>query len=232
MTADNAPFEGIPQEGLLFLRDLGVNNSRDWFAAHKNDYQTSLLSPLIRLAAAIGPVMADLDPAFETRPIQGKTISKIHRDIRFSADKSPFRTSMWLTYKRPRRDWMDAPAFFFEIASDRHRYGMGFYSASRATMDALREKLNERPEAFRRALTPFWGQGVFVVEGEMYKRRLPGCRCEDFEELYQRKNLYVVRNAATNDAVGRRAFLAELVSGFTMLAPLYDLLAASEKPSP
>jgi uncharacterized protein (TIGR02453 family) len=228
MTTDVAPFEGFPPQTLTFLRDLEANNSKAWFEANRPDYQTYLLSPCIQLATELGPTMAALDPALETRPVSGKTISKIHRDIRFSADKSPFRSSMWLTYKRPRRDWMDAPAFFFEIAADRHRYGMGFYSATRGTMDAVREKFNARPREFRRAIAPFWDKGVFVVEGEAYKRKLPDCKFEAFAEFYHRKNMYLVRNEATNDALGSRTLLDTLVSRFTLLAPLYNFLVTSE----
>jgi uncharacterized protein (TIGR02453 family) len=228
MTTDVAPFEGFPSQTFTFFRELEANNTKTWFEANRPDYQTYLLSPLIRLATALGPTMAALDPALETRPVSGKTISKIHRDIRFSADKSPFRTSMWLTYKRPRRDWMAAPAFFFEIAADRHRYGMGFYSATRGTMDTLREKLNAHPRGFRQAIAPFWEKGIFVVEGETYKRKLPDCKFEEFAAFYHRKNMYMVRNEATNDALGSHPLLDTLVSRFTLLAPLYNFLVESE----
>jgi hypothetical protein len=54
--------------------------------------------------------MLSIDPYFDVHPAINRTISKIYRDTRFSNDKSPFKTTMWITFKRPEKNWKDAPA--------------------------------------------------------------------------------------------------------------------------
>ena len=119
-------FSGFSAETLGFLRGLETNNNKPWFEAHRGEYQEHLLRPFQLLVAGLSEPMLAIDPHFETRPAVDRTLSRIYRDIRFSRDKSPFKTRMWLTFKRPSRDWKTAPAYFFEISPDRYRYGMGF----------------------------------------------------------------------------------------------------------
>ena len=52
---------------------------------------------------------------------------------------------MWLTFKRPSKDWKDAPVYFFELGPDMLRYGLGYYSANKPTMDLFRHTLRQRP---------------------------------------------------------------------------------------
>ncbi len=55
-------------------------------------------------------------------PQINRTISRIYRDTRFSKDKSPYKTTMWVTFKRPVKEWQNAPAYFFEITLESYRY--------------------------------------------------------------------------------------------------------------
>jgi uncharacterized protein (TIGR02453 family) len=75
-----AQFSGFPCEAIDFFRDLARHNNRDWFLAHKDVYERACQQPMQQLVAV-------LEPRF------GKSkISRIYRDIRFSADKSPYKT--------------------------------------------------------------------------------------------------------------------------------------------
>ncbi|MEW6457318.1 MAG: DUF2461 family protein [Acidobacteriota bacterium] len=74
----------------------------------------------------------------------------------------------WIVFKRPNKDWKDAPAYFFEISPDSYRYGMGFYSASPDTMDRFREMIDKKPKEFLKAISFYAKQQIFVVEGEMH----------------------------------------------------------------
>lgn len=131
-------FKGFSQESLDFLGNLKANNNRMWYEANRQVYINCLLEPLQNLVVDIGAFMLTIDPYLEVTPAIDKTISRIYRDTRFSRDKSPYKSTMWITFKRPNKEWKDAPAFFFEISPDSYRYGMGFYSAGKKTMDRFR----------------------------------------------------------------------------------------------
>lgn len=221
MTEKNS-FTGFTTDTLEFLRTLAANNRKEWFEAHREEYRRFLQEPLQQLASVLAGPLTVIDPDLITE--SRRVISRIHRDTRFSRNKSPYKTTMWLTFKRPLKEWQDAPCFFFEIGVDFYRFGMGFYSASKVTMDRLRQVIDRKPEAFRREVAFLDGQDTFVLEGEKYKRLLDGQKEEDILEWYQRRNLYLVCNRQIDGRLFSRGVLDELTSGFGRLAPFYHWL--------
>ena len=217
-------FEGFSPETLEFLRNLKANNNKVWFEAHRLNYQTYLLEPLRHLVAEMGSFMLSIDPYFEVTPAINKTISTIHRDTRFSRDKSPYKSTVWITFKRPSQDWKDAPAYFFELSLDSYRYGMGFYSASKDAMDKFRERIDQKSEEFFKAISFYFNQEIFVVEGEQYKKMLDQSKSEEIQLWYQRKNLYLVCNREADQRLFGRSLLTDLMDGFELLAPFYHYL--------
>jgi uncharacterized protein (TIGR02453 family) len=217
-------FSGFSPAAFQFLRTICDNNNREWFEAHKPDYQDHVLRPLQSLAAGLGPLMHSIDQDLEITPALNRTIARIYRDTRFSRDKSPYKTSHWITFKRQRIEWKDYPAFFFEISPYSYRYGMGFYSASRETMDRFRKGLDLNPAKFLSAVSFFPKQKVFTLEGEEYQRPLKTGVSEDLQCWYNRKNLYLVSNAQVDGGSIDSGLLKELISGFETIAPFYHYL--------
>jgi uncharacterized protein (TIGR02453 family) len=221
----NIQFTGFSQQTLDFLRSVRENNSKTWFEENKQIYRKHLLQPLQSLVAELGEAMLDIDPAFETRPAIDKTISRIYRDTRFSPDKSLFKNNMWITFKRPSLDWKGAPCFYFEIFPDWYRYGMGYYSASKNTMDQLREAIDENPGEFLNVIKFFKNQNLFKLEGEKYKRLIKNDHPPEIQEWYQWKSFYLACNKKIDQVLFSSKLIDELIFGFVMLKPLYQYLA-------
>lgn len=140
-------FNGFSPRTPQFLMELQFNNNKPWFEENKQRYLSDVVEPFKAFVKDLTPFMLSVDPEFETRPDIGKTISRIYRDIRFSKEKTPYKTSVWITFRRVGRDWLYDPCFFFEITPDVYRYGMGFYTASKPTLERLRELVDcEDPE--------------------------------------------------------------------------------------
>ncbi|ACM20569.1 protein of unknown function DUF2461 [Geotalea daltonii FRC-32] len=217
-------FTGFPPSAIQFLRTLRENNSKAWFDLHKPDYQNDLLKPLQALAAGLGPLMLSIDPDLEVTPAINRTISRIYRDTRFSRDKSPYKTSHWITFKRLRQEWKDYPAFFFEISPDSYRYGMGFYSASRQTMDNFRTAVDMNPKKFLTAISFYSNNKIFTIEGEQYKRPLKADISMELQAWYNRKSVYLVSNHQIDGNFIDKKLIKELQYGFEMLAPFYHYL--------
>lgn len=215
-------FNGFLPQTLDFLQNLGVHNDRAWFETHRREYEEHLQEPLKALVTDLAGFMHSIDQDLVTAP--GRAVSRIHRDTRFSRDKSPYKTTMWITFKRQITEWRDAPCWFFELNADSYRYGMGFYSASKGTMDRLREMIERRPAQFRQAVAFLGEQEMFMLEGEMYKRALRPDLPEDLHCWHQRKNFYLVCNRQPDKALFSRGLADDLRRGFGMLAPFYDYL--------
>lgn len=109
-------FTGFTQDGLTFLQQISQNNNKEWFEEHRAIYDSHLLQPMRKLVTDLSSDMLMIDELFETRPAIGKTISRMNRDTRFSHDKSLYRNNLWLTFKRSRKNWTDAPTYFLSLA--------------------------------------------------------------------------------------------------------------------
>ncbi|RRJ61784.1 DUF2461 domain-containing protein [Paenibacillus oralis] len=217
-------FQGFSPETLTFLEEVQRNNSKPWFEENRAVYTRVLLEPMQSLVADLSEGMLNIDPLLETRPSVNKTISRIHCDTRFSKDKLLYRNTMWITFKRPSKEWRDAPAFFFELHPDSYRFGMGYYGATKETMDKLREWIDAEPQQFQQVTSFFNSQNTFVIEGERYKRILDPAKSAEVLNWYQRKNLYLVHNEAVNDKLFSSGLVVDLSSGFNLLAELYHSL--------
>lgn len=214
-------FTGIPHGAVDYLVELGNNNSKPWFEAHKAKYRALVVEPLAGLVAALAPAMLKIDPQFETAPAVGKTISRIHRDVRFSKDKSPYRTAVWIVFKRSGPDWKDRPCFFFEFTPEGRRHGMGFYGATSGTMDAFRQAVLEAPDAFRPVTADLEKTGIFEVEGESYKRPKIKNAPDDLAVWLNRKSFYLTRNLPLDATLFAPGLADALLEDFRAAVPLY-----------
>ena len=215
-------FEGFPKGVPDFLRALAANNERAWFAAHRDEYEALVRGPLFRLVTALAPTMRAIDAGFETDP--RRAVSRIHRDTRFSRDKSPFRVNQWIAFKRPGPEWAQRPAFFLEFAPEGWRCGMGYYAAGPAVMALVRERIAARPRAFRDAMRRA-DAAEFAVAGEEYKRpKLPEGLSDAAAEWYRRKTVYLVRNRPLEPLFFRPALATDVAKRFRALAAMYRFL--------
>ena len=76
-----------------FLRALARNNEREWFHAHKADYEAHVRDPMQRLVSDLQPDLATVSLHYRADPkAVGGSLYRIHRDIRFSRNKTPYKT--------------------------------------------------------------------------------------------------------------------------------------------
>jgi len=213
-------FKGFSMETINYLNGLKENNNKQWFEANRDKYKEFLAEPMQELVLNLSPFMLSIDPLFEASP--RKAISRINRDIRFSNDKSPYRTNMWIAFKRMYQDWKAEPTYFFEIFPDYYRYGMGFYSIPKETLYKLRSMIDEGKKEFIKIHSIYKKQELFALEGEKYKRIINPDLPDDLNEWYQRKDLYFVCNRKIDERLFSPDLVGDLIEGFETLAPIYN----------
>jgi len=96
-------FRGFRAEALTFLRGLKRNNRREWFEARRPTYVRELLQPMQALVEELDVRFAGLAPEFVGDP--KRSLFRIYRDVRFSRDKSPYKThaALWIFHRAPGR---------------------------------------------------------------------------------------------------------------------------------
>ena len=83
---------------LQFFTELGENNRKPWMDENRDRYKSSVVMPFRELLERLTPVAQKLNPKFQITGRTGENFSRINRDIRFAADKSPYRTHMYLFF--------------------------------------------------------------------------------------------------------------------------------------
>ena len=229
MAIESTDFAGFPRAMVDFLIRLEEHNDKVWFEQHRDEFIRSLQEPLQELVVALTPCMLAIDPEFEVAPRTDKTICRIYTDTRFSRDKSPYRTNMWITFKRPSSEWQGEPAFYFDVSATGYSSDMGCYSPPRSVMDAFRALVSHAPDEFRKAIGCLDGPYGFEVGGERYKRAVAGAP-EGLESWFEYKSFYIHRDSPTDDRLFSPGLAEYLAEGFAALAPLYHCLwIASER---
>jgi len=96
-------FHGFRPAAFRFLRALKRNNRREWFEAHRGEYEREVLEPMRTLAEELDVRFAALAPEFVAE--RRRSLFRIYRDVRFSKDKSPYKThaAMWIFHRSPGR---------------------------------------------------------------------------------------------------------------------------------
>ncbi|MCA1745496.1 MAG: DUF2461 domain-containing protein [Bacteroidales bacterium] len=220
-------FTGFTKSTIAFLKDLAVNNNKEWFEGNRSSYDEHLLTPLKGLSAALGPLISSIDVEIEIAPNINKTISKIYRDVRFSNDKSPFRTDQWLTFKRPGALWGNVPEFYFYFTPEEYHYGMGYYQATPERMNRLREHIVRHPDRFAKIIDAYENQDEFKLVGEAYKRSIPNEMPQAFQPWFQKKTIALSCTRKLDQAFYGKNLLQLLSEAFTLNAELYLFITES-----
>lgn len=216
------PFTGFTPAAIAFLAELSANNNKAWFEPQRERYQRDVVTPFRALVSDLSGTMLSLDDQFVTLPAIGKTISRLHRDTRFTHDKSPYRSNVWLVFRRPAADWKVAPCFYFEISPESYSFGMGFYQAERTTMARLRAAIAAKPATFRRTIAGL--DRFYQVEGDRYKRPPGPALPDDLASWGEWKTFYLVCNRPLDEKIYTAALADELREAFVACAPLYHFL--------
>ena len=143
-------FPGFPREALQFFRGLARNNKREWFLPRKPLFEEKVKEPMRRLVDALNLALHDFAPEYETD--QDKAIFRIYRDIRFSKNKKPYKEHIAATFHRRGTTTHGQAGYYVAISHKEVAIGGGVYSPEPPQLLAIRQRIAERHEEFRRIL--------------------------------------------------------------------------------
>ncbi len=164
---------GIPTETFEFLEGLSENNNKPWFEAHREAYQSDLLDPLQDFIASLGSRLQTKFPdvTYDTRPNGQGTLSRIYRDVRFSKDKSPYRTHLWGVFSAKSAHMHGKPTFGFSVGPDGVLLMTGVWMFPKEMLQTYRDAVADPKSGGKldAVLKPLRAAG-YTVGGEHYKK--------------------------------------------------------------
>ncbi len=215
----------IPPALFRFLRDLKDNNDRTWFQENKERYDRDARGPALEFVAAFGPHLEKISTHFvaDPRPVGG-SMFRIHRDTRFSKDKSPYKTAIGLHFRHEEARNAHAPGFYLHLEPRQCFVGMGLWRPETAVARQIREAILADPAAWKRAAHAKRFRDTFELSGDSLKRPPAGVDADHpLVEDLKRKDFIAVRELSQGD-VTAKDFLPEFARLCRTGRPLMDFL--------
>jgi uncharacterized protein (TIGR02453 family) len=161
----------ISPELFDFFRDLKENNERDWFEANKKRYETHVKEPLLQFISDFGVRLAEISPHYiADARTSGGSLFRIYRDVRFSKDKSPYKTAAGLQFRHESGKDVHAPGFYLHLEPDGVFAGVGIWQPDTQAVNKIRDAIVAAPDRWQRAISDEVFRSTFELSGESLKR--------------------------------------------------------------
>ena len=228
-----AEFAGFPPDALRFLRELAANNERPWFEANRQRYETAVRAPMVALVEEMDARLATLAPELGGTP--QRAIFRIHRDVRFSADKRPYKTNAacWFSHRDARGVGQDAPhggaGLYFQLAPRDCFLGGGIWMPPSSAVKTLRVALAAGHEEFAAIVTarPFVRAFGALDEEAMLVRAPRGIAPDHPALRWLRYRSFTAGGALTHREATSAALPDLLAERYALLVPLVRWLNAA-----
>ena len=184
-----------------FLNDLSKNNNRDWFQANKERYEADLREPALQFIRDFAPYLEKISPFFVADDRKsGGSLFRIYRDIRFSKDKSPYKTYTGLHFRHERGKDAHCPGFYLHLQPKQVFAGLGIWHPDGETLGKIRESIDDDPAAWKKAVGRKKFRDHFELAGDSLKRAPKGYDPDhpQIEDL-KRKDFIAVKQLTQKD---------------------------------
>ena len=211
-----------------FQRALARNNNREWFHEHKAEYEADLRQPFLRLIADLQPALLEVSEHFRADPKSvGGSLFRIHRDTRFSNDKTPYKAWAGARFFHARSKQVEAPSYYLHIQPGNCFVGAGLWHPQPDTQRKIRQFIFDNPGNWKAAVHKPAFRKKFDMDGESLVRAPSGFPADhELIDDLKRKNFVAMTKLDDETVLGPR--LRKTVGDqFKSLAPLVDYLCAA-----
>ena len=211
------------KEILLFLRQLEVNNNKDWMDANRSQYQQAradfqaLVTDLLRQMVELEPGMATLRPQ--------DCIFRQNRDIRFSVNKNPYKIHM-AAYFAVGGKKSDGPGYYLHIQPDESFVGGGIYWPSPETLKKIRQEIDYSGDELAAIVdAPSFKKRFGEIEGEKLKTS-PKDYSKDHPYIeFLRMKSFIAGHSLSDKEVSAPDLVTTVMESFRLMKPLKDFLS-------
>jgi uncharacterized protein (TIGR02453 family) len=154
-----------------FLRDLKRNNNKAWFDANRGRYERDVRDPLLRFITDFAAPLLKLSAHYlaDARPTGG-SLFRIHRDTRFSPDKTPYKTMAAAQFRHEAGKDVHAPGFYLHLAPGEVFAGVGLWHPEATALRAIRAAISDDPDGWKRAAHVASFTSVWELGGDSLSR--------------------------------------------------------------
>lgn len=217
------------KEILLFLQQLEVNNNKDWMDANRVQYQTArahfqaIVADLLKQMSELEPGMANLKPQ--------DCIFRQNRDIRFSANKNPYKIHM-AAYFAVGGKKSDGPGYYLHIQPGESYVGGGIYWPSSEVLKKIRQEIDYAGHELSAIVeNPAFKKRFGEIDGEKLKTS-PKDYAKDHPHIeFLRMKSFIAGHSLSDKEVTHRDLATNVMESFRLMKPMNDFLARAVEES-
>lgn len=221
-----AGFEGFPRETLHFLEGLKANNTKEWFEAHRKDYEDYVKGPSGAFVVVMGAKLKAISPAIKAIPKVNQSLFRVNRDTRFSADKSPYKTNLGIWFWEGEKKRMECPGFYFHLDAGKLMLGVGMHVFSKESLNIYRDAVvDKRKGADLEKAVACVSSAGYSITGKHYKKVPRGFNASHkYAEFLLHNGLAAMKNEPIPEALLSAGIVDYAYSHFKNMAPIHAWL--------
>jgi len=211
----------ISKESFTFLNDLKKNNNRDWFATNKKRY-TDSHEDMIEFADSL---LEELNKLDKIETVSGKkSLYRIYRDVRFSKDKSPYKTWWAGGFKRAGANLRGG--YYFHIENGQLFAAGGFWGPNKEDLLLIRQQIQSDPEPLRKIINSKSFKSHFgTLGGEQLKTAPKGFEKDDPAFDLLRYKQFLVSKQFEDKLASKEDLAKEIISSYKAMRPFFDYMS-------
>ncbi len=207
----------IKRDHLEFLKKIEQNNNKPWFTAHKKEFD-QIYSEVKLFFKNVYEQIALTDS------IERFHVHRIYRDLRFSKDKTPYKTHFRLYLGRTKP--LLRGGYYLNIQPGMSRVSGGFWKPESKDLLRIRKEIDADAQSFRQVLNDSKIREIFgELRGEELMGMPRGFDKDSPGAEYLRKKQFILTQSFTDDEVLSPGFMDEAVASFKALRPFFDYMS-------
>jgi uncharacterized protein (TIGR02453 family) len=221
-------FSGFPADALTFLSELTANNTREWFEPMKERYEASVRGPALAFISAMTDPIQSVSPHFTAIAKKtGGSLMRPYRDIRFSPDKTPYKTNVGIQFRHEVGKDVHAPGFYLHISADESFVGVGLWRPDKIPLADIRSAISDSPDEYRGIITGKRFTSKFALEGESLKRPPKGFDPDHplIAEIMRKD--FIASHNMTSEAIVDDTLISTVTGLFRASAPWVEFLCGA-----
>ncbi|MCG8328940.1 MAG: DUF2461 domain-containing protein [Chitinophagales bacterium] len=211
----------VSSSSLQFLRDLKENNNRPWFNENKSRYQEAQAE----MAALAESLIERMNEHDELEPVTGKkSLFRIYRDVRFSKDKSPYKTHLSGSLVRATK-WRRG-GYYFHVEPGASFIGGGFWAPNKEDLLRIRQEIAMDAKPLRKIITaPSFIETFDKLEGDQLKTAPKGFDRDHPDIDLLRYKQFLLSSSFTDEEVCSHDFVDKMNAAFQNMRPFFDFMS-------
>ena len=209
--------QAIPKNTISFLKELKLNNNREWFNENKDRFST-IRSQVKIFAQEVNDSLNVSDN------IEKIKIFRIYRDLRFSKDKTPYKKNIGMAFHRAKPELRGG--YYLEISADESFIAVGFWNPNKEDLLRIRKEIEIDGQEFKRIINQkkikdIWGD----LKGDEVKTSPKGFTSEHEHIDLIKKKQFIFIKILKEEEILDKSFQKQLVSYFVSIRPFFDYMS-------